>query len=113
MQILFKSALTTLAILAGGLTATAGPNTAEFQVAFTYDDAAPAQETYRNARQTALDACDTTSAHALVKQRLERACALDLLDKFVVQTGRVDLVDLHIERTGRVLTLDRQFATRD
>jgi len=113
MQILFKSALITLAVLAGGLTATAGPNTAEFQVAFTYDEAAPAQETYRNVRQTALDACDAAGAPALVKQRLDRACALDLLDKFVVQTGRVDLVDLHIERTGQVITLDRQFANRD
>ena len=113
MQILFKSTLTTLAVLAGGLTATAGPNAAEFQVVFTYDADAPVQETYQNVRQTALDACDTVGVSALIKKRLDRACALDLLDKFVVKTGRGDLIDLHVENTGRVITLDRQFANRD
>ncbi|MEO1100319.1 MAG: hypothetical protein AAFW65_00585 [Pseudomonadota bacterium] len=89
------------AVVATGLGPMAGPASAEpLQVEFRINASEPAEETYVRATRTADNACDAVKTPWLGAWAAERACELDLLDKFVAQAGRVDLARIHDDRTG-------------
>ncbi len=101
MRHLLKS-LGIAAMVATGLGSVAGTASAEpFEVEFRINANEPAEVTYKRATRTAAEACDVVKTPWLGAWVAERACEVDLLDKFVVQVGRADLTQIHEERTGR------------
>jgi len=75
-----------------------------FQVRFTYDTSAPAEEIYSDLQRTARKACYAYGPNSLTMLHVNRACAKRVVDAGVKQLGRTDIGMLH---DGRVQTAAR------
>jgi UrcA family protein len=66
-----------------------------FQVRFTYDAKAPAEDIYTDLRRTARKACDNLGVRSLQMRHVNRACAKRVVDAGVKTLGRADIAMLH------------------
>jgi hypothetical protein len=75
-----------------------------FQVKFTYNAQAPAEEIYSDLQRTARKACYAYGPNSLAMLHVNRACARRVVDAGVKQLGRTDIATLHnggIQTAGR------------
>jgi hypothetical protein len=92
-----KASAVALVLMAGAFLApqNASAETRTFQATFTYFKSSPAEKIYADFQHKAFLACRDDSNRPLSLRRLEKVCAVDLLDKAVTKLGRADVASLH------------------
>lgn len=106
--------LTAAAAIAAALTgaASADQGRTAYTLEFSYNPAATAEANYDAFRRLARRECETPGVRPLQQIRQERACVVEILDRFVETLGRPEVAALHAERTGRRPADMRDYASR-
>ena len=112
MTVSAKLAVTAIAAsLACGVASADAPRHA-YTIEFRYNPAATAETNYDAFRRLARRECESPGVHPLAQVRLERACVIEILDRFVETLGRPEVAALHAERTGHRPSDMRDYASR-
>lgn len=114
-RLAFAAVLGCAAVAASGQfapTASAGPDSVTFTIAFDYDGAKTAEHNYGAFLREARRACTTPGVRPVSVRKQEDACIAEAVDAFVQKLGRTDVAAIHFDRTGRRIDSSRILAAR-